>query len=177
MDERNATSEKPSKPSSVSYRILPGHPGYRVGDDGSVWSRKARGFVPRGERWRSGEGWHRLRIMYCKHGRGRLKIDGVMFTVGDLVEIAFSDDEVVKANFALEKPPTPAELKERLAVRTRVERELAMRQDLINAMDSLSPALIAQIKEDLKSGTMGKFAVAHKYKLPMTVMYAITRKQ
>ena len=40
---------------TVSYREIPGHPGYQVGDDGSVWSK-----------WRRGHGgigtsWHRLR--------------------------------------------------------------------------------------------------------------------
>jgi hypothetical protein len=42
--------------STVTYRDVPGFPGYRVGDDGSVWSRWGKG--------RCGllEHWHRLRV-------------------------------------------------------------------------------------------------------------------
>lgn len=36
----------------VSYRDIPGFVGYRVGDDGSVWSCRSRGSGPLGEEWR-----------------------------------------------------------------------------------------------------------------------------
>jgi len=39
--------------SSVEYRDIKGYPGYRVGNDGSVWSRK-------NARWGLGETWKRL---------------------------------------------------------------------------------------------------------------------
>lgn len=38
----------------VTYKDIPNHPGYRVGDDGSVWSRHKG-------RWGVGSSWRRLR--------------------------------------------------------------------------------------------------------------------
>jgi hypothetical protein len=39
---------------TVTYREIPGFPGYRIGDDGSVWSN-------RGRNGRAGSGWRRIR--------------------------------------------------------------------------------------------------------------------
>lgn len=48
---------------TTAYRDIPGFPGYRVGDDGSVWSCRERLWVPGkpGSTWRLGGEWHRLR--------------------------------------------------------------------------------------------------------------------
>lgn len=45
-----------AKQSTVEYRDIPGFPGYRVGDDGSVWSRRKQGSYARG----LSDTWHRL---------------------------------------------------------------------------------------------------------------------
>jgi hypothetical protein len=48
--------------STVTYKDIPGHPGYRVGDDGSVWSCLVR-FHEKGKVGSSsviGDTWHRL---------------------------------------------------------------------------------------------------------------------
>lgn len=47
--------------STVEYREIPGHAGYRVGSDGSVWSHR------RGE-------WRRLKDKRCKFGYARISI-------------------------------------------------------------------------------------------------------
>lgn len=51
----------------VEYRDIPGYPGYRIGDDGSVWSH----WIQPGKKWRpdgwrnQGSGWRRLRPLKC----------------------------------------------------------------------------------------------------------------
>jgi hypothetical protein len=52
-----ATDQSTTVSSGVEYREIPGFPGYRVGSDGSVWSRQGRG-----KRHGTLEGtWRRLR--------------------------------------------------------------------------------------------------------------------
>lgn len=46
--------------STVEYRDIQGFPGYRVGDDGSVWSRFTQKGAPKGT-WRLGDRWRPLR--------------------------------------------------------------------------------------------------------------------
>ncbi len=61
----------PDESSPVEYRLIPGFPGYRVGDDGSVWSRIGRislGFG-KGSRTVLTEAWKPLKP---KHGDGQL---------------------------------------------------------------------------------------------------------
>lgn len=71
--------------STVEYRIVPGFPNYRVGDDGSIWSCRRR--------WRNGEKWKKMRHYvnnrgYCIIG---LRKDGKCtdFRVHQLVTLAF----------------------------------------------------------------------------------------
>ena len=52
--------------STVTYRDIPDLPGYRVGDDGSIWSR-------RGSRWKTPrKNWRQLKPK--ADGRGRVRI-------------------------------------------------------------------------------------------------------
>ncbi len=74
----------------VEYRPVPGYEGYRVGSDGSVWSRRRlRGKSIRDE---CGDMWHRMspsfahgyaRLQFHRYGRGRA------YFVHDLVLTAF----------------------------------------------------------------------------------------
>ena len=153
----------------VAYRIIPGHPGYRVGDDGSVWSRKTPGCIRRGERWGIGKRWRRMEIMPCKYGRGRVKLDGVHFAVRNLVDVAFSDDETVRARFVADRPIE--------SPKKEIQRGCHLSQDLIALLETLHPSVVAQIQDDLKSGTMGRFAVAHKHRVPITLLYLITHHE
>ena len=59
----------------VEYRDIPGFPGYRVGDDGSVWScwvRQASGRAKGVQRVMNRDRWHRL--VPLKDKRGRLSV-------------------------------------------------------------------------------------------------------
>jgi hypothetical protein len=47
--------------STVAYKSVPGFPGYRVGDDGSVWSCWKRIGLGRGTKVVIGDAWRRLR--------------------------------------------------------------------------------------------------------------------
>jgi len=48
--------------SAVEYRDIPGFPGYRAGDDGSVWSLWKKVFGGyRSPRWVIGDEWKRLK--------------------------------------------------------------------------------------------------------------------
>lgn len=58
MSDEQSTPARP-----VEYRSIPGFPGYRVGDDGSVWSQWAKGVRPK----RLGE-WWRLKTKVAKSG-------------------------------------------------------------------------------------------------------------
>lgn len=55
--------------STVEYREIPGFPGYRVGDDGSVWSRRKRGWSNR-----PFADWRRLRPTVMRNGRLRISL-------------------------------------------------------------------------------------------------------
>src|SRR5206468_529229 len=68
MAETHSTS--PAEP--VEYRPIEGHPGYRVGDDGSVWSCRHRGrrehLLARWTRLRPGlsvKGYHHVTLSSC----------------------------------------------------------------------------------------------------------------
>ncbi len=70
----------------VEYKPIPGFPGYRVGDDGSVWScRNRQGQVT--------ESWHLLKPMPTHDGylRVTLSVDGKTkrFRVNHLVLVVF----------------------------------------------------------------------------------------
>lgn len=52
--------------SAIEYRDIPGKPGYRVGSDGSVWSRKSRG------RGGLADNWHILKVSV--HSAGYLVV-------------------------------------------------------------------------------------------------------
>jgi hypothetical protein len=76
--------------SEVQYRDIDGFPGYRVGDDGSVWSHWKRG------RWkRLSQSWRRLRTPCDDHGYPQVNLyrPGVgsrrHFKVHELVLLAF----------------------------------------------------------------------------------------
>jgi len=56
---------------TAAYRELPQFPGYRIGDDGSVWSRRRSG-TNRGGFLE--EAWHRMKPRLDKRGRPRLKL-------------------------------------------------------------------------------------------------------
>lgn len=60
---------------SVEYRSINGFPGYRVGNDGSVWSRWKRVGCGRGNgsRMVQGDTWKRLKTWIGSAGAGRLK--------------------------------------------------------------------------------------------------------
>jgi hypothetical protein len=56
--------------STVEYRPIPGFPGYRAGNDGSVWSQWkciALG-RPHGFHWAIGDEWHRLKTLTVRKG-------------------------------------------------------------------------------------------------------------
>lgn len=63
-----------SEQSTVQYRDVPGFPGYRVGDDGSVWSateRRSLG-IGLGTCCVIGNNWHRMKP--SADARGRLRV-------------------------------------------------------------------------------------------------------
>lgn len=71
---------------AVEYRDIPGHPGYRVGSDGSVWScLKGQGRRPA----ILGERWHRLRSGRHRSGHLMASLRGKSFFVHRLVLTAF----------------------------------------------------------------------------------------
>jgi hypothetical protein len=79
----------------VEYRDIPGFPGYRVGNDGSVWSKRIR-VVRYGKRgWGRGIGdtWNRLSLFKSHNGylTVGLRSDGVMssWRVHRLVLLSF----------------------------------------------------------------------------------------
>lgn len=62
---------------TARYKRLPGHPGHRVGDDGSVWTnwefiRKGTG----GGVWTDGRPWRRLKVHYRKRGYAYVNLSG-----------------------------------------------------------------------------------------------------
>lgn len=69
-------SEANSINPTVEYRDIPGHPGYRVGSDGSVWSRRIRIGLGKGNGTRSGIGgeWRLLKIGLDTHGYPRVTL-------------------------------------------------------------------------------------------------------
>lgn len=77
--------------STVTYKLIPDHPGYRVGDDGSVWSCRKRVGVP-GKRvcdFIVTDEWHRLTPAKTP-GRLFVKLEGGRtFGVHRLVLLAF----------------------------------------------------------------------------------------
>lgn len=72
---------------SVSYREIPGFPGYRIGDDGSVWSCRERVHVIglRGSQSVIGTAWHRLRVRQNQNGYAIITIRARNKTVTRLV--------------------------------------------------------------------------------------------
>lgn len=58
----------------IEYRIIPGFPAYRVGDDGSVWSCLRRG--SRGEPRRPSDVWVRLKPQASPKGHLRVQLYG-----------------------------------------------------------------------------------------------------
>lgn len=62
---------------TVTYREIPGFPGRRVGDDGSIWTCRQRvlpGPGVRGLRWINSENWRRLDLETCDNGYLRLNL-------------------------------------------------------------------------------------------------------
>jgi hypothetical protein len=60
----------------VEYRDVPNFVGYRVGTDGSVWSRWERYYTPgvSGSRYRLGDRWHQLAPVLNSHGRSQVAL-------------------------------------------------------------------------------------------------------
>ena len=76
------------------YRGVPGHPGYRVGNDGTVWScwkRCGRPGVP-GTKGILTEAWYKLKQSPDGHGYQRVNLNGWYSSVGRLVLLAFVGD-------------------------------------------------------------------------------------
>lgn len=86
-----------SAPEQINYRDVPGFPGYRVGDDGSVWSRLVDAWNQKGKGAVAGrmrEEWRRLKATRSKSRKYlsvELRLDGRGFTraVHVLVLLAF----------------------------------------------------------------------------------------
>lgn len=66
----------PETTKRVEYRDIPGFPGYRVGDDGTVWSCwKRRGLGPgNGSTFIIGDDWHQLQTRFDKAGYRTLRL-------------------------------------------------------------------------------------------------------
>lgn len=56
--------------SQVEYRDIPGFPGYRVGSDGSIWTRRDN----RPPHGRLGDVWRPMAVSYSRLGRGTIKL-------------------------------------------------------------------------------------------------------
>ncbi len=76
---------------SVEFRDIPDHPGYRVGNDGSVWSRWIQKVVGGrvGSRSYIGVAWRRMRTPPGNHGYLTVCLRGRVLTVHRLVLLAF----------------------------------------------------------------------------------------
>lgn len=64
--------------STVTYKDIPGFPGYRVGDDGSVWSCRRKG-----SSGLLGSTWHRMKARQTQCGRLKINLcngSGLVFT-------------------------------------------------------------------------------------------------
>lgn len=82
----------PENNSTVQYRDIPGFPGYRVGDDGSVWSQRIVRGVPgrKGLSAQMSGTWRKLAPSINKRtGRYQAVIDGKKRSVHRLVLLAF----------------------------------------------------------------------------------------
>lgn len=57
---------------AVVYRDLPEFPGYRVGDDGSLWTCMRQIGLGRGKgsRWEIGNEWHRMKLCIARNRTG-----------------------------------------------------------------------------------------------------------
>jgi hypothetical protein len=77
--------------SPVQYRLVVGHPDYRVGGNGSVWSKKTRGCKCRGRgaRWVTDGPWTLLDAADNGRGYRSVNIDGKTRKVHQLVLEAF----------------------------------------------------------------------------------------
>lgn len=72
--------------STVTYRDIPGRPGYRVGDDGSVWSCKLR---TRGNVYVLSDSWRRLKTPRTVTGYLEVSLGRSVHLVHRLVLLAF----------------------------------------------------------------------------------------
>lgn len=84
--------------STVTYRDIPGFPGYRVGDDGSVWTCWEKKSPPTANRhnrtgrtpWRIGQTWRRLSLNYKKNkNRYVVEVSGKTCFVHQLILLSF----------------------------------------------------------------------------------------
>ena len=78
--------------STVTYKDIPGFPGYRVGDDGSVWSCRIASGAPGFHGLRSviTSNWRQLKPFLSKRtGRHQIQIGGARRSVHRLVLLAF----------------------------------------------------------------------------------------
>jgi hypothetical protein len=80
MPEQNLTTSP-----AVRYEDIPGFPGYRVGEDGSVWSCIILG----GPKPRAGDTWHKLNPKTDRDGYLQVKLGGQTRKVHRLVLEAF----------------------------------------------------------------------------------------
>lgn len=55
---------------TTTYKDIPGFPGYRIGDDGSVWSR----WIACRQGRRFTDKWKRLKTTLCNHGYPRVNL-------------------------------------------------------------------------------------------------------
>jgi hypothetical protein len=78
--------------STITYRDIPGFPGYRAGDDGSIWScwkkTHTKG-VSGSKHIIDPTSWMRLKPYACKSGHLRVHIKGAVHLVHRLVLLAF----------------------------------------------------------------------------------------
>jgi len=76
--------------STVEYRDIPGHPGYRVGNDGSVWSRHLPGRTSRWGTRRLTDDWRQLKPnRHKKSGYLWFRLGRKQFMAHTLVLTAF----------------------------------------------------------------------------------------
>lgn len=75
--------------STAAYKLVPGHPGYRVGDDGSVWSCMRRTNTHEGARWTPDGTWKKMKTCVDSSGRLGVRIAQKSRHVHRLVLLAF----------------------------------------------------------------------------------------
>lgn len=185
-EPKSSVQPQPNSVNPTTYKNLPGHPGYRVGDDGTVWTCLKRGHTLGvfGSRYVIGDEWRQLKTFQEKCGGLSLTIGNKTMRVHRLVLEAFvgpcppgmeachfPDRDRTNNNLSnLRWDTTLANMRDKIKHGT-------TQRGIENPQCKLTEEKVLKIREELASGVKRKVDLAKEYGVSRHLLWCIHKRK